>query len=461
MSGARCSTGGSAAGSAGVRPGAGAGDHAHNINPDTRASTQAGTSATISGQSGRIGGAPPATRPFAAPSRASPAGTAATNPPDLIQKVSRNSATVVEMRAFEQKYMQDASFQLLAYRQLKKSCNCSRREQAVCLDLAMHPPLVHADQLTKRRHEFGFLDSAQQAGEAMGGLAACFHPAPGREEAARQIFLDLIEQVASSTATAAQMELFCLKWEFDCFAHYADEQRRRYLDHGPADKAHRLSDAVDLAILEEKLMTMKGGGGDLYDGEVTRRLIVSRGLNQAQLLMSIACGTATTAQRQSFARGLTKSDWFYSDVLDIQRHFGSMFSPQEKEKGARLERELTICDMSLIERVANKEATKDEAESFVARLEESEEFQLRVARKDRMYRSWRSSVGYEKAAELRVAVERADIYQAMKDSMMDSLESDPHLAEPMQVARRNAARARALLQATSRTRFRTTWRRRT
>lgn len=353
-----------------------------------------------------------------------------------------NSATPVQLYTFEQKYMDDQSFQLLTYRHLKVLCDTQAREQAIYLDLAMHPPLILAQRLATSRLDYPFLNRARRAGGTVSAIrppASQFHPVPGREAVVRRISLDLIESVVSPTATPAQKELFLLKWELDCFSYYVDEQILRYRQQGQADKANRLSDAEYLAVMQVKLTRMKKGAWRPDHSRETPGVAVARGLRQVELLLSIVNDTATTAIRQTFTRHITASDQLYADVLEIQKLYEGMFSPQERQKGAKLKRILEICDLSLIEQIASTKATEAENRSFVARLDESGEFHQAIEKKYNVYRALRSMPGYKKAAELRVAVERANIVQRTKDLLLGNLERDPNLDRPMQIARLNAA----------------------
>ncbi len=452
MSGGR-SGDGSGSGPPGDGPAGRPGDGPPNVNADTRAGissgqTQSATSASTSRQRDRDG-PPPATRMPVIPVVANATGQAA-----LITKVSLNTATAMELCTFEQKYMHDESFQLLAYKQLKIFCETHADQQAIHLDLAMHPPLILPDRLAACRLDYPFLNRARRAGGAAANIrppASRFHPVPGREASARKLSLTLIEHVVSPTVTTGQKELFLLKWSLDILSYYVDEQILRYREQGQADKANRLSDAEHLAVIQAKLTRMWRALWHPDYPHDSPGAGVARGLRQVSLILSIVSDTAGMDQRHALTRQMSEGDQLYADVLEIQRLYQNMYAPQERQKGARLKRILDTCNLSLLEQIASRRTTSAEARSFAIRLDLSGDFHAALVRQDKIYRELGSPAGYRKAAELRVAVERAWMLPRMRQLLLGMLEADPNLSRDLQVVRRNAARrdSAARLQAAS------------
>lgn len=206
---------------------------------------------------------------------------------------------------------------------------------------------------------------------------------------------------------------------------------------------------------------------------------------QDNLFIAIADDKATPNERLLFQNQLLKNEEFYNRVSEIQRVHASLPLQQNQDIAGRLGRELELCNaqrerrpahgapggratqrgssrgssdaegtsaqpsggsstrnarqaqaqVNIIECIANRTATPTQERLFGERFKSCEVFRQEVIEQDRMYRAFKSDMGYGKAARLRWAViQNVDVDTMMnhfpRDAAMDVGPGNPPSRSP-------------------------------
>ena len=345
---------------------------------------------------------------------------------NLINSVSMNSATTDDQRQFQCKYLLLEDFQLYAYRHLKSLCERARHQQALRLDLAMHP----SDEPTqnRREHLYDWLSRDRNR------LFPPIYPglAYNREDAARNLSIGLIDKLAGGKSSAKEKELFHLKWEFDHFPRLTYQRLEHYLDRGQTEKKDRLSDFQTMESIECILRAMQHGG----EGQITINLI-----------RATIANTATPSQKMSLHTAIASHWNVSSDVEHMLSYYDQLkISQTEKVGGGRLAAAWMKASRSIIEQVASRTATSEIKYAFGERLNESSSFQSLVLEMDDDYRANQEAkpdpeLEMQKAAEIRVAVQTAEMLQVwVKEDLMDAFRDDAQVTRHVEaILRRDSA----------------------
>ena len=331
---------------------------------------------------------------------------AATAGPQLIEKVCLDSATANEKQLFQYKSNLEASFQLLAYRQLNSFCedgSAEARKKAVRLDLALHPILQphlfeFRDNILHR-----FLSTERNKATDLTIRDDQFAATHERELGARALSKNLIEKIVTATATADDRELFRLKWRFDRFDEYIKKRILKYQRVGRIQESLRLTDARAVENIELILDRMKNGMDWVGDPNT-----IPNGAQLANLVLRTAAGTTSAAEKRTFSLACRENFDFSGSAYTIAEWLQKRAAPQDQAQGERLEAEWLAADELLIDHIASRVASRSEAQTFKdgvrwGSLADS------VVLRDEEYRALGSPLWRRKAAELRVILEKLGV----------------------------------------------------